>query len=1047
MPGQYGPPYRPPSAPGYWPIPRVGYFGGPWQHLRSADVVPRWQNITLVRASDSSNVAPYLRYDISNFPDNCTGPGACGAWLVTGDLNGLSTQDITDTVNDILACGGLPVVTSDHNCYSANSTVDLRKAHKIGAKWVLAQKCWQGTFGFIDRADYQPLTSIGFTSALVSAGGGFTGNTATFRTNPPQVKYRTCVATTATPGEPMYSSTGPDIDTGEIVTVTDDEPRNSTVDQLSGIMVNGGSSITSGTFDTLPGVTLLTTYNGWSLNDAIGYFSSWTGGEYVAVYPDCYTTQDGNTYTVHSGEATFDDGYTGDRVLETITCDPSGTFARTIYTILWAPGGSYTWDVWVQESCSLNNTELTFVQTMYSKAEYGPVDVIYPVKSQIKLALSDPYTSGQCYADLNAAIAAWDMSDDRVYPFRTDEQLANGPLVCYDEVGPQQPDVTRPPTMDDYTQPQNEDLTWPQRSWMDPYNYFWQNPSGGFANVPVAGGGNILNTPIRKGTIIAHNQAGSDPHNWFNAQPMGRVYNDSEERWFWERQGWGQATPAPLPAAAMRWMDHQRAQYDGATSNAPGNLPQAFLRQQSGLVIGAKYVEAKEIWQGVNFARPYGADLFAVDQTTVCCVLSGSSGAQPLVIQKTNLAIAPLASGGLADGDTVMIGGDGVYQLTGLTDNGDGTFNATVGSIVSPIPGDVDIGGGYIGRMRFWGRPPFGVEAVTSAYAGATTTFTFTNPTTYWVTESGSPELAVDLYAATVNSAGSTVPAAVALATDVVITKTGDTTATLAGDYHTAAFMVPHGMAPWTDDNRPKRDFVFLSWTFNPRAAATGYPSPPAFYASTPGCLGINVQQASIGFVPCCPAVVGWVPYVSPLIDSSDDLISNDAPIPASGPVEAFNNQVLQAMPDVFLFDDVFGSCWMGAVETTMQDPFWQVPFVPDCTESFSWQQDDGSGEEDTDTVKFYPAPPLVEALASYPTDGNWSGTDTDPTLPAGVTLAFDTTHNEIPPPYYPLGIPIGDSSGNFGSVARPYGFLLAACANIRSSGRFSGTYSLFVTC
>jgi hypothetical protein len=66
------------------------------------------------------------------------------------------------------------------------------------------------------------------------------------------------------------------------------------------------------------------------------------------------------------------------------------------------------------------------------------------------------------------------------------------------------------------------------------------------------------------------------------------------------------------------------------------------------------------------------------------------------------------------------------------------------------------------------------------------------------------------------------------------------------------------------------------------------------------------------------------------------------------------------------------------------------------------------------------------------------------PTLPAGLSLAFDLTQNQITPPQYSGGIQnTYDTTWN--SIWRPYGFYIAACADIQSGGRFAPIYATFV--
>jgi len=304
----------------------------------------------------------------------------------------------------------------------------------------------------------------------------------------------------------------------------------------------------------------------------------------------------------------------------------------------------------------------------------------------------------------------------------------------------------------------------------------------------------------------------------------------------------------------------------------------------------------------------------------------------------------------------------------------------------------------------------------------------------------GMATVAVDLYAASTNAQGVSVPASSALASNVTLNITSDTAGNVAGDYHTAAFMVPTGMKPWFDDDGAKGQFVSMAWTFDLRKSSGDYHGTvPSWYGGIAGCLSLTLNQNCIKFVACCPATIGWVPFYS------------------GSPIElSFKNPLLLSFPSSFDFDDRYGAHWQAAVETTMDDPFWQAPFAPDCTGNLDWREDDGSGHADdlgaTPPIQYYPARRLVEAISAIPTNYGYSGSDTPGALPAGVNLTFDTGANVLVPPYWATGIPIdsgftGDDVDGWTSIWRPYGFFQLACADITASGRFSDVYSKFVSC
>ena len=1094
----YGTPYRAPAQ--GWSSPRRYFLGTPYNHGRPGDIVTRLQNVTSVRTTDGStitNVAfPSIpsrwyvpTYDAEHSSAHCSTlpAGSCGAWLAGADLNGLSTQAIADTVDDILACGS-GVTKADHNCYQANSTVDLRVGHKRGSKNITIQKSWHGVMGFIDRCDpYIPNSVAMVPGPYTSSGTGV----ITIGTTPagvaPQVKFLTAaLQASSIEDHVVYAAFPPVLD----YSLNGSATSTGSVDRLTGIQTQATSyayDLHGGTHGPTEANTIFDWLNGKSFADVASAFSAW---QYTAINgavqnpATAYYTRSGNTFTLMSGTYEFDPVnhiWVYDQPLETIVIDlAAGNFSRKVSTTLQVEPDELlaTYRLLYEESAQVTNTVMTYTYQDWF-ASYG---LLYSFNNYGTgtLTLSNPYTSADCYQDWLAAAGAYDLTSDTDYPFRTDEQMANTPLVIYDELPPTAPPISCPtpsaapwsatgPTMDDYTQPQNVGGSWPQRAWIDPNNYIWKSATGGFATVPDAGGGNELITPLRTGAIITHNPGGCDAHFWFGALVMERVASapGDPNPYTWQQLAFGQAAPSPLPKTTMRWQRPDLAQYDTQVTPtpSPGNLPQNWLREAGGVLTGGKYIEAKELWNSVNFARPYGKDHWAVDQTTVCAMLGGG------VIRRTGNAINPLAAGGLAVGDTVMIGGDGIYQITGLgsaSGISDWTtrpqYAFTVGSKLADIPADCDIGDGYIGRMRWWGYPPFGCTAVTGVYDGTSTT-TFTLPATpYWTALAGSPTASVDLYAATSGN-----PAAGALnGSAVTLTKTGTTTATVPGNYATALFIVPHGLKPWFDDAGSKGDFVQLTWDFNSRAAASWWTgSVPLWYGATlvgglptggtPGCIDVAVAQANIKFIPCCPAVVGFVPYYSGLADTSSASAPTDSSQPpATGPVEHFNNQNLAQFPSTFLFDDLASNSWLGAIETTMADPFWQVPFKPDLAGELNWVEDDGSGHADdattTPPTAYYPGRPLVEALRAIPGNYGWGANET-PALPAGLTLAFDPAANLIPPPYWPNGIPIGDEtytgegSASFATLWRPFGFQILACGTIAGAGRFAGDYTPNVKC
>ena len=131
------------------------------------NVIPQWLNVTEVRTSSNvggsctspvistanETTVPASRIDtqFDEGPEGggqCGSPGPegnncgiCGAWLLGGDLLGISGQEVTSGINDIVGGGS---VTVDHNGYIQTGTVDMRTSKLYGGQWVYAKKFWHG---------------------------------------------------------------------------------------------------------------------------------------------------------------------------------------------------------------------------------------------------------------------------------------------------------------------------------------------------------------------------------------------------------------------------------------------------------------------------------------------------------------------------------------------------------------------------------------------------------------------------------------------------------------------------------------------------------------------------------------------------------------------------------------------------------------------------------------------------------------------------------------------------------------------------------------
>lgn len=1036
---------------------------------KNGSVIPKLLNTTLVRPPGDTGGTHYtsppfprnntVEYDHNHGAGACAASpsGSCGDWLMAGDLNGVYTHVIQNTVSDILG-GGL-----DHNDYTSSGNVDLR-APIYGGKWLFAQKFWNGFFGLTSTDSCSPPDptqspdQIKYLGRVVSCKMDF------------GLSYHQKTTTWYTGTTTLYSVS----DSTEDYIGSGEHTQSASISARTGITTLNSDVNTSTLRHKTRSFQIYPAGPDYDISDTDA--TDYSLG-YIAKFRDSFSS-----WGVGCGGATLNFGQTAGNLYGF-----SGTPAAIATAIAALPfypqvmSGSmapYTYSI---DSFLVSNTQLrvvislvpggnsTFLQYNYYISPGLYVDRLdegFPsgtITFTLDVSLTDGYTSASCYSHFMEALSKWDLGDANAYPFRTDEQLANAPLVVFDEVLNTGLSYY-PPTMNDYgvglindsygnapgslsTSPGQQPTgapvdyitTWAQRKWLDPEDYIWLWPDNTYSNDAAATSGATLITPLYTGQVISHTQAGSERHFWFKYASRQRLFTPplaggNGYQWFYNQNGG--FSLSPLPKTAMRWMNNDQAQYDpGAyregAATPPGNYPQAFMNQNGDGIVGGAYVRATQPWPSVNYARPCGPDKYAVDQPTVCCITTNA--APVFTVDVTGNAIAPLTAGGLAANDYVLVENDGIYQISSITGGGPWTINCgaridtlPTGYVMSP---DTD-GSDHIGRLRWPTSSGIcGRAAIATSFAGGTVTITPSSSLPYLRIDPTTNTILVDIYDGSMTL----------LQSSAALTRVSDTSFTCThAAMPTAAFMTGAGV-DWTKFNStPRRTAVYLEWAFDQRAGAL--PTPPAtWYAGIYGCTGGSVTQFTYA-AGACPSVVGIVPYVSPVIDRTGP-IGRAGSSPSGVPSSSFSNQVMFGFPAVFRFDGSYGSHWQAAIETTMVDPFWQEPFKPNCGGLiFNWVEDNGNGNANDDTsypkLHFFAHHPWVEAASIVPTGMS---------LPGGITLFFDPS-DQIKPPAYVYstgGIPIGDENGNYGSVEQPWGFKSRACA----ATRFAADYAKFVTC
>jgi hypothetical protein len=641
--------------------------------------------------------------------------------------------------------------------------------------------------------------------------------------------------------------------------------------------------------------------------------------------------------------------------------------------------------------------------------------------------LSSPNTDASVYSDAVALAALWDLDDDMLYPWRTDNSTGLAPLVTRSEVGYDvAPDPGDPFDMVD---PSNPSARIP---WIDPNA---ARVNGSVIGAPQPAGYGYLADGGGEGIFDFRHATYSDcpPVDDSPVAPSVITY--------------GARTPGDLPKNCPQWTpDEMQGYFPAGKWVFYGALLQPVSGAWSptdGIGLWVQdWLQTEDTWQSYDFARPAGADRFAFFETNpdgsdaVWQVVSGYSAGTGDSIVLCDHARENLTAGRLIVNSGDVWGGASVGGFYNVTKTADDTV--LIGSKVFNVPTGWSCPSGDMttafGRLRFPACPGILGRAKISA---------ITKATLCHLTVESSPGLATNL----TNSPPASElvdlcdAAMTALASNVAVTRVGDTEFTVpnsgATAYATIAaakYIVAHGAAAYYwDDNMPKGHVVTLEFGFDYRLynETRRFNAEIAYCATQSGCdcspLGSTQTepfseyssyietQLCVPFTQCEPRVVRTLDF-----------------------------------PGDFAFDEQYGSRWQGVVISAIRDPLWQKPHIPpmkwdDLNEVyylFSWSEDDGSCQADIvnadtseTTTVFYAHGPVVEAFNVMPTAG-LSGTEAAPALPAGVTIGFlsPVDHGGLDAAYAPT--PGGLS---------PWFLHQNLCANSIGDCRFSAIYGSYI--
>lgn len=507
-----------------------------------------------------------------------------------------------------------------------------------------------------------------------------------------------------------------------------------------------------------------------------------------------------------------------------------------------------SWDVTISTDTA---TKLSYYYAEHTDPAIGPVCGQTPFiynSATVTIELSDPYTLAQVKTDVETLADEIDLNDHVAYPYRTDGNAFIAPFVIYNEV-----------------QTAISPLVWHSCGWTDP-NATERNTLTG-----------VIHSADIVGTLL--------PSGYGQGSPRG-VFRITHQNYYRDICGTppsvaygprtiGARTPSYLPASCGLWTPDTKF-----TNEITPNLiwPCQFIAANTDGIFLQKWIETiiPPTNGSYNAARPYGADRFRIDESLVYCYDAGVL---------TDNAASPTIQPGLTL--TGLWGGfcvDGFYN--GATTDGSG--NVTLGPKVFDVPtgwtvpseDQLDV----FAKLRWEDStkhvPGFGGKLdVTATYdSGANeTTFTYTS----------SPYI-VDGDKISVMGFGDSV-----LGTNKTITRLGDTSCTIPGDYSTALWIVPYKLFDGTTDGTKyyfandthKSIFVARTWTMEMDGWTT---------------LDSTVAQECLPITNCNPQTL----LASPNTETADYSMEWPATIDPN-------------------------TVWIGEFMQWMQDPFYQTPHSP----------------------------------------------------------------------------------------------------------------------
>ena len=718
----------------------------------------------------------------------------------------------------------------------------------------------------------------------------------------------------------------------------------------------------------------------------------------------------------------------------------------------------------VQETESIDITDDSLIYTYNQQVENESV-WITNFDFTVTISFSNTNTATDVLTDLYSLLDEWDLTDDAVYPWRTDSYTSIAPLVMRNEPGNNVAPLDFAASV--FTANATHITDCFGNSPGDPDYIDTCGADIGSDENALLYDGSIIGAPLPAGYQQTFDWYYTD---WQSCDTTG--YGDIVGY----IEGWGKLNQNQngIPRTATHWTTNDLAWQFTGGAWVFYNLNTAWSECVTGgsgtwpagvVLIAQKWAETKVGFPSENFFRPAGDDKFAYDENhvyTIDTITGSGPGAQvklqlALSCDSPNGSSQPISSiSGLWGGPSV----NGFYELSSIS----GGDTVTLGTKVYDVPSNwmsasdwqgADESNDTFGRLR-WSTgapsndpPPILGRAAIANFGNYNGSNTVTELATGPLPDLGmgiANADHIDIFDNTMT----------VVASNLAVMRIDDTHFTVnanAGSLTNAAWIMSHDAPNFSwDDQYPKGDYVYHDWTYWPRLICEAV----RFNTLVNSCNSSNCSCPNESYTKYCFPFFNAVEDNAGVFDHAFTQDANCVPFSPCNPSvlcispndESFAVGATYGFPNAgsLYLDEQYGSGWFSEFQQVIVDPLWQTPHFPasqigNCNASnnaFEWTMDDGFCQEDSGgnaAIEYYPLSPLVEARLEVPGGA--------PSLPNGITLGWEspaglTNCNAVPSDtLFPPG-PIGYGL----SAPQPIWSIWSLecqCADAR--GRFSDAY------